>query len=156
MSSSVSETLGLIERLRESGDDFCVATVVRTAHATSAKAGAKAVVTADGALHGFVGGGCVQAAVQRAAQEAMAQGQPRLIRVKPKDEVVERVDSDGVELHKSSCPSGGTVEIFLEPMRQDMRLVVCGASPVAAVLGRRGSCSQMTRAASHGARPVSS
>ena len=136
MSSSITETLGLIERLRESGDDFCVATVVRTADATSAKAGAKAVVTADGALHGFVGGGCVQAAVRHAAGEAMAEGEPRLIRIKPKDDVVESVDADGIELHKSSCPSGGTVELFLEPMRQDMRLVVCGVSPVAAVLAK--------------------
>ncbi|MGI9384444.1 MAG: XdhC family protein, partial [Methyloligellaceae bacterium] len=96
----------------------------------------KAIVTTDGELHGFVGGGCVQAAVRRAAQEAMAEGQPRLIRVKPKDDVVESVDADGVELHKSSCPSGGTVELFLEPMRQDMHLVVCGASPVAAVLAK--------------------
>jgi len=53
---------------------------------------------------------------------------------------VSAVDIDGAELHKSSCPSGGTVDIFVEPMRPAPRLVVCGASPVAvavADLGRR-------------------
>ncbi len=54
-----------------------------------------------------------------------------MIRVKPKDEVVTQTDIDGVKLHKSSCPSGGTVEIFLEPMKAARTLVICGASPIA-------------------------
>ncbi len=123
-----------MEELRESGKDFCVATIVRTAAATSAKAGAKAIVTRDGEVHGFIGGGCVQGAVRRVGLAAIADGRPRMIRVKPKEEVVEPVDVDGVELHKSSCPSGGSVDIFFEPMRQSSRLVVCGASSVAVTL----------------------
>ena len=134
MTSSAARTLALIERLRQQGTDFCVVTVVRTANATSAKAGAKAVVTADGALHGFVGGGCVTGAVRSAGLAAMAAGEPRLIRVKPKEDVVAATDVDGIELHRSSCPSGGTVDLFLEPMGQGPRLVVCGASPVAVTL----------------------
>ncbi len=123
-----------MDELRESGEDFCVATVVRTAAATSAKAGAKAVVTREGEVHGYIGGGCVQGAVRRVGLAAIADGRPRMIRVKPKEDVVEPVDVDGVELHKSSCPSGGSVDIFFEPMRQAARLVVCGASPVAVTL----------------------
>jgi xanthine dehydrogenase accessory factor len=136
MNSSVSKTLEMMERLRQSGEDFCVATVVRTAAATSAKAGAKAVVTRHGEVHGFIGGGCVQGAVRRVGLAAIADGRPRMIRVKPKEDVLEAVDVDGVELHKSSCPSGGSVDIFFEPMRQGARLVICGASPVAATLIR--------------------
>lgn len=134
MTASAARTLALIEKLREQGADFCVATVVRTANATSAKAGAKAVVTADGSLHGFVGGGCVTGAVCAAALAALAAGEPRLIRVKPKEDVVDGVDVDGVELHRSSCPSGGTVDLFLEPMGLGPRLLICGASPVAVTL----------------------
>jgi xanthine dehydrogenase accessory factor len=134
MGTSTKHTLALIEELREQGADFCVATVVRTANATSAKAGAKAVVTADGTVHGFVGGGCVTGAVRTAGLEAIASGEPRLIRVKPQEDVVAGVDVDGVELHRSSCPSGGTVDLFLEPMGRGPRLVICGASPVAATL----------------------
>ena len=131
-----SDVLDLAARLADAAADHCLVTVVRTANATSAKAGAKAIVTADGALHGFVGGGCVTGAVRRAAVEALAAGEPRLIRVRPKDEVVAAVDVDGVELHRSSCPSGGTVELFLEPVRRPPRLVVCGVSPIAVALVR--------------------
>ena len=60
--------LDLIEELRANGQSFCVATILRTADSTSARAGAKAVVTMDGDLHGFVGGGCVTGAVRRAAE----------------------------------------------------------------------------------------
>ncbi len=138
MSLTFDATLRLVDDLRRRGQDFCLVTVVRTANATSAKAGAKAVVTADGVLHGFVGGGCVQGAVRKAAIEAMRSGEPRLMRVKPKEEVDQPVDRDGVELHSSSCPSGGTVEFFLEPTRQRLRLVILGNSPVAAALMRLG------------------
>ncbi|MEM8950891.1 MAG: XdhC family protein [Pseudomonadota bacterium] len=138
MSLTLDATLGLIEDLRKRGQDFCVCTIVRTANATSAKAGAKAVVTSDGVLHGFVGGGCVQGAVRKAALEVLAAGEPRLMRVKPRDDVDASTDQDGVELHGSSCPSGGTVEFFLEPTRQRMRLLILGSSPVAAALSRLG------------------
>ncbi|WP_395022028.1 XdhC family protein [Dongia sp.] len=134
------DVIPLIARLKEAGESFCVATVVRTEHATSAKAGAKAVVLNDGAIKGFMGGACVQRSIRETAATVLREGKPRLIRVKPKDEVVSAVDVDGTELHKSSCPSGGTVDIFVEPMRPSPRLVVCGASPVAvavADLGRR-------------------
>ena len=136
--TTLDETLDLIERLRGDGASFCVATILRTANATSARAGAKAVVTADGELHGFVGGGCVTGAVRKAALECLATGEPRMIRVKPKDEVVAPVDVDGVQLHQSSCPSGGTVDVFLEPMRAARVLLVCGASPIAQAIVRAG------------------
>lgn len=132
--TQASDVLDLIETLRRKGSDFCVATVVRTADLTSAKAGAKAVVTPDGEIHGFVGGGCVTGAVRRAATEAMRTGRPEMIRVRPRDEVTSDEDSDGAPLYKSSCPSGGTVEIFLEPLKSARRLLVIGTSPVAEAL----------------------
>jgi xanthine dehydrogenase accessory factor len=140
MTPAVEDAFALIADLRERGEDFCVVTVVRTQDATSAKAGAKAVVLKDGTIRGFLGGGCVQAAIRKSAAAVMAEGRPRLIRVKPKDQVTASVDIDGTELHRSACPSGGTVDLFVEPLRRAPRLVVCGASPVAialADLGRR-------------------
>ena len=127
-------TLDLIERLRSSGQSFCVATIVRTKDATSAKPGAKAVITGDGELHGFLGGNCVTGAVRKEALLALDTQQPKMIRIKPKDEVVAPIDTDGTTLHKSSCPSGGTVEIFLEPMKATRRLIILGSSPIARTL----------------------
>jgi xanthine dehydrogenase accessory factor len=134
MSITSAEILDRINDLRSRNEEFCVVTVVRTANGTSAKAGAKALVTSGGEIFGFVGGGCVTGAVKRVAAEVLDGGAPRLIRVKPKEDVVEQLDADGVELHKSSCPSGGTVELFIEPMQMAPRCIVCGASPVAAAL----------------------
>jgi len=134
------KTLDLIEKFRVQGQTFCVATVLRTADSTSARAGAKAVIVRDGDLHGFIGGGCVTGAVRRAALQSMESGEPQMIRVKPKDQVVTKTDLDGVTLHKSSCPSGGTVDIFLEPMTSPQKLVICGASPIAQAVLAAAKC----------------
>ncbi len=124
----------LIEELRATGQPFAVATVVRTVAATAAKAGAKAVVTADGVLHGFIGGGCVTGAVRRTAALALADGRAHLISVLPRDEF-DAAPADGgaagIERHRSSCPSGGTMDVFVEPMLPAPELVVCGGAPVA-------------------------
>lgn len=134
MTRAIDSVFEEIERLRANGAEFCVVTVVRTANATSAKAGAKAVVLPDGTLRGFLGGGCVQGAVRHAATAALEAGEARLIRVRPRDEVAGPTDADGTELHGSACPSGGTVDLFVEPMRRPPRVVICGSSPVAVAL----------------------
>ena len=136
--NAADHTLDLIESLRAEGTSFCVATILRTADSTSARAGAKAVIRGDGEMHGFVGGACVTGAVRKAAAECLESGEPKMIRVKPTDEVASPLDADGVELHKSGCPSGGTVDIFVEPMRAARRLLVCGTSPVARAIAQVG------------------
>jgi xanthine dehydrogenase accessory factor len=123
-----------ILKLRQKGAPFCVATVLRTADATSAKAGAKAAVTAEGEIIGHLGGACVQRAVRTAATEALATGAPKVIRVKPSDKVVGLADPDGVQTFKSGCPSGGTVDILIEPWRLPPRLIVFGDGPIAVAL----------------------
>ncbi len=113
---------------------FALATVVRTQNATSAKAGAKAVIRSDGSVEGWIGGGCVRGAVLKAAAKALADGQPRLIRVGPDGELEE----DGVDSFTSRCPSGGTAEIFIEPVLPRPALLVLGASPTARALADVG------------------
>jgi len=139
MSTKSDDVMSRIAELQANGREFCVVTVVRTADATSAKAGAKAVVTEGGDILGFVGGACVRRAVKQVSGEVLSSGEPRLIRVKPKETVATARDVDGVELHKSSCPSGGTVDMFIEPVGRQPRCIVCGASPVAAALIRLGN-----------------
>ncbi len=135
-----NEIIDEMARLRATGEAFALATVVRTQDATSAKAGAKAIVRQSGEIIGWIGSGCVQGAVRKTAQEVLSGADARLIRVRPKEQVVAPVDVDGVELYKSACPSGGTVEIFIEAMLPRPQLVVLGLSPVGvavAELGRR-------------------
>ena len=141
------DLLDLMARLRKEARPYALATVVRTVAATSAKAGAKAVVTADGEIHGWIGGGCARGAVKRAALQALKDGEAHLISVQPQ-ELLEAGGVDageskgGVEFHRSACPSGGSLDIFVEPMLPRPMLVVCGASPVARAIadlaGRSG------------------
>lgn len=128
-------------RLRREGRPFCVATVVRTEAVTSAKAGAKALIAEDGGLLGHIGGGCVRGAAIRAAEKALRTGAPELIRVKPKEAVDAPADADGVPLHKSGCPSGGTVDLFIEPYARAPAIALVGAGPMAETLARLGAAS---------------
>ncbi len=127
----IFDTIGT---LRRTGESFCVATVLRTADATSAKAGAKAAITRDGRILGHLGGACVQRAVRASAEEALRSGQPCMIRVKPSDKVVAMTDPDGVQTFKSGCPSGGTVDLLVEPYQHAPRLVIFGETPIASAL----------------------
>jgi len=137
MTDTTDEVLRIVAELREAGRPCALATVVRTAGATAAKAGAKAVVTDDGALEGWIGGGCTRGAVCRAAAQVLQSGQAQLISVRPKESLASADPADdaaGMALHASACPSGGTVDIFVEPLLPRPLLVVCGASPVARAL----------------------
>jgi xanthine dehydrogenase accessory factor len=129
-----------VAELKSAGEPFALATVVRTVSVTAAKAGAKAVIRADGAISdGWIGGGCARGAVLKAAREAMADGQPRLISVSPEDVLAERgvtpgETKDGIRFARNMCPSQGTMDIFVEPILPQPALTVCGTSPVALAL----------------------
>lgn len=128
------DILDRISELKDKGRPFCVATVVRTADVTSAKAGAKAAITEAGEIIGHLGGACVNRAIKTAAAEALKTGAPAMIRVKPSDKVVSMQDTDGVQLFKSGCPSGGTVDLLIEVYTPAPRLVIFGQSPIARAL----------------------
>lgn len=126
----------VIERMRAEGRPFCLATVVRTADLTSAKAGAKAVVTGDGEVIGHLGGACVLGAVTRAAKDVLGTGVASMITVRPADaEPSGRTDG---EVHISGCPSGGTVDVFIEAYLQPLRVSVLGEGPNAKALRAHG------------------
>ncbi|MEM7671324.1 MAG: XdhC family protein [Pseudomonadota bacterium] len=126
--------------LRRKGERFVIATVVRTTGATAAKPGAKALVLEDGTIReGWIGGGCVQSALGRAAREAIADGNPKLISLLPSDLLETRgiepgATQDGVRFARTNCPSNGSMDIFVEPVLPKPALVFFGASPVALAL----------------------
>ena len=123
--------LDTAHRLKAAGKPFALATVVRCESPTSAKPGAKAVIEPDGTIHGWIGGGCAQPAVVKTARQAITDGLPRLIRISP--ERGEPVESGIVE-YGMSCHSGGTLDIFIDPVTARPALLIFGASPAAQVL----------------------
>ena len=72
MSIETDDILEQAHALRENGEPFALATVVRVTRPASARPGAKALVRADGAIAGWVGGSCAQPAVAREALAALA------------------------------------------------------------------------------------
>lgn len=107
---------------------FALITVVRCEPPTSAKPGAKALVEPDGRIQGWIGGGCAQPAVIKTAKQALGDGEPRLIRISPNrsEAAVEGIVDFGM-----SCHSGGTLDIFIDPVVLRPQLLVIGGSPAA-------------------------
>lgn len=128
------ESHAVLERaasLKEKGIAFVLVTVVRCESPTSAKPGAKAVVEANGEIQGWVGGGCAQPAVIKTAKQALEDGQARLIRISPaNNEVIEA----GITDFGMSCHSGGTLDIFIDPVIPKPALLIIGGSPAAQTL----------------------
>lgn len=118
------------QRLQQAGTPYALVSVIRALAPASARPGDKAVVTADGQLHGWVGGGCAQPAVIRTVRQVLADGRARLIRIAPADEGHEKDLGDVLEFGMA-CHSGGTLELFVDPVLPRAQLVVIGASPVA-------------------------
>jgi len=119
-----------VEQLIASGKPYVVATVVRAEAPTSAKAGDRAIVDESGILAGWVGGGCAKPAVTRNAADALRDGKTRLVRISR--------DLDGLENgiigYPMTCHSGGTLDIFIEPVMPKQLLVIIGQTAIARAL----------------------
>jgi xanthine dehydrogenase accessory factor len=131
------EVMDLVAQMKAAEQAFVLATVVRTVSVTAAKAGAKAIIRPDGTIvAGWIGGGCARGAVLKAAREALADGEPRMVSVQPENLLAELgvkpgETREGVRFASNMCPSKGTMDIFVEPVLPHPSLVILGASPVA-------------------------
>lgn len=127
------DLLALAASLSSREERFALVTVVRREPPSSARVGDAAVVTAKGDYHGWVGGGCTRSTVLREALRAIADGEPRLLSLSPEPEEGRRA---GVVSLPMTCDSGGTVEIYVEPVLPVARLLLFGSSPAVRVLAR--------------------
>jgi xanthine dehydrogenase accessory factor len=122
-----------IEQLTRSRVPFVQATVVRAQDPSSARAGDRAIVLADGSIEGFVGGQCAAGSVRTAALDALATGEGLLLRVLP-DADGSFPQAPGASIVVNPCLSGGALEIYLEPLLPPPALYLVGASPTAQAL----------------------
>ncbi|MFT5659305.1 MAG: xanthine dehydrogenase accessory factor, partial [Gammaproteobacteria bacterium] len=114
--------------LVKSDTPLVLATVIQAISPTSGKPGDKALVSADKIIDGWIGGGCAQPAVIEAAAKALTMGEPVVIRIGPEGQWQ---PLDAVVDFTSSCLSGGTLVIFIEPLNRPPMLCILGYSPVA-------------------------
>jgi xanthine dehydrogenase accessory factor len=114
--------------LRQSGVPFVLATVTWRRGPSSGKAGAKAIVLADGSVEGWLGGACARPSVVSAALESLVDGQPRLLMLGEHDHRPEVVNVT------MACSSEGAMEVFVEPQLPAPDLRIVGSSPMVTTL----------------------
>ena len=112
-------------------ESFAIAVVVRYEAPISGKPGNKAIIFADGKIWGWIGGGCAQPLVVKEALKALRDGQPRLIRISPSSP-----PEQGIVDYTMTCHSGGTLDIYIEPVLPKPHILILGRSPVAVALAR--------------------
>ena len=120
--------------LRRARAPYVHARVVLAERPTSAKPGDEALVLADGTIEGFVGGTCAEATVRARSLALLDSGEAVLLRITPSPEP----DQPGKETVVNECLSGGTFEVFLEPVRPAPVVAVVGDTPIARALAALG------------------
>jgi len=119
--------------LEQRGQAFALATVVWRQGPSSSQQGARAIITADGELHGWIGGACAEPTVIREAQRVIADGTPRLLLLGSPGQFGAAVP-EGMTVVPISCQSEGALEVYIEPVVPTPHLVIVGRSPMAHTL----------------------
>lgn len=118
--------------LADRGEKFALATVVWRQAPSSGHQGARAIITADGDIHGWIGGACAEPVVIREGQRVISEGEPQLLMLgEPEDfgHVPE-----GMVSVPMACQSEGALQIYIEPVLSTPRMLVVGRSPMATTL----------------------
>jgi xanthine dehydrogenase accessory factor len=135
MSISTRAVHERLDRLRTERVPYVHARVVLAERPTSAKPGDEAIVLGDGTIVGFVGGQCAVATVRNQGLEVLASGRSALIRIAGHPEPAQ----PGKTVVHNPCQSGGTLEIFMEPVLPAPVLHILGSSPIAMALTALGT-----------------
>jgi xanthine dehydrogenase accessory factor len=126
--------------LARRGEAFALATVVWRQGPSSGQLGSRAIITASGELHGWIGGACAEPSVIRQAREVVADGKPRLLLLGTPEQLARspQIGSqqaggaamEGVIVVPISCQSEGALEVYVEPVLPVPHLVIVGRSPM--------------------------
>ncbi len=134
------EGWGVLERavdLARRGEPFVLATVVWREGPSSGQHGARAIYTADGEMHGWIGGACAEPVFKREAVKALEAGTPRLLALGASDRFGEL--PQGTTAVEMSCQSEGALQIYLEPVMSMPHLVIVGDSPMSQTLAQQAA-----------------
>src|SRR5579872_6959657 len=120
---SASTIYNEIQDALKHGERIAVATVVKTIGAAPCGVGTKMLAHADGSTSGSFSGAKVDTQVAQAAMRALRDSQSQLIHV--------HLDADQAV---GSC--GATLELFIEVLHPEPRLIIAGAGYVAQALAK--------------------
>ena len=133
---AMDNSWGVLEQageLARSGEPFALATVVWRQGPSSSQQGSRAIITAGGQVHGWIGGACAEPAVIREAQQVIATGTARLLLLGSPEQFGGSVP-EGMTVIPIACQSEGALEVYIEPVLPVPHLVVVGRSPMAQTL----------------------
>ncbi len=119
--------------LNQKNQAYATAIIVRRKIPSSGKPGDKAIITADGTIHGWIGGGCTRGIVLKEALMALQDRQPRMVYISP--DAINR-DEKGTKLYHMTCQSGGEVEVYIAPVLPKPQLRIFGKSHIAMALAK--------------------
>ena len=101
---------------------------------SSSQQGSRAVITAGGELHGWIGGACAEPTVIREAQRVIADRDRAAAAARQSGAVRRRSLPEGMTVVPIACQSEGALEVYIEPVLPVPHLVVMGTSPMAQTL----------------------
>jgi xanthine dehydrogenase accessory factor len=119
--------------LTRRGQALALATVVWRQGPSSGQQGSRAIITAAGELHGWIGGACAEPTVIRVAREVITEGTPRLVLLGTPEQFGAAVP-EGMTVVPISCQSEGALEVYIEPVLPVPQLVIVGRSPMTQTL----------------------
>lgn len=123
----------MFDELTNEKAPYAVAMVVNRVAPSSGKPGDKAVILPDGTIKGWIGGGCTRGIVLKEALLAIQQGKPRLISISPGAEDTTR---QGVVSYTMTCQSGGSVDVYIEPVLSKPHILIMGRSHIGMALSK--------------------
>ena len=109
--------------LKKSGKPAALVVITETKGSTPRKAGAKMIVLKDGKTIGTMGGGDLEKRVIEEAMKALRQGEPRIASF-----------TLDIEKGKLDMMCGGELEVYIEPILPDDKLIIFGAGHITRVL----------------------
>lgn len=124
--------LELANELATKGEKFALATVVWRQGPSSGHQGARAIITADGEIHGWIGGACAEPVVIREGQRVIAEGEPQLILLGAPEDFGHV--PEGMVSVPMACQSEGALQLYIEPVLSTPQVLVVGRSPMARTL----------------------
>jgi xanthine dehydrogenase accessory factor len=128
------DVMELAVELSRTGQSFALATVVWRKPPSSGQHGSKAIITADGTLHGWIGGACAEPVVVREAKRVITAGEPALVWLGGEDDFAGMHIPDGVMTVPMSCQSEGALQLYIEPVLAAPQVTIVGRSPMVLTL----------------------
>lgn len=107
----MKDIIGDLARWSRAGEDFAVATVVRTWQSAPRPVGASMALAADDVVIGSVSGGCVEGAVVEVCREVLADGVARRVRYGVADD----------SAYAAGLTCGGTIELVVTRAEAQLR-----------------------------------